>query len=113
MGNQLLIYDSKKLPKNTGGDDRSFYFSYMTWFDVVLNFMQIYELYSICTLNSTSASKLCSIAEDLHVWLLQTQLVVAWKLAFCKQELALWYGCVYSNVLPEPPNPPWLSEVRK
>lgn len=68
---------------------------------------------SIRTLNSTSASKLCSIAEDLHGWLLQTRLVVAWKLGFCKEELTLSYGCMYGNVLPEPPNAPWLSEVRK
>lgn len=66
----------------------------------------MYKVYSIRTLNSTSASKLCFIAEDLHAWLLQTQLVVAWKLGFCKRELSLWYGCMYGNVLSEPPNPP-------
>lgn len=98
----------KPLPKNASGDDRNFYFSYMTWFGVVLNFIEIYEIYSICTLNSTSASKWCLIADNLHVWL-----VVAWKLVFCKHKLALWYGCMYGNVLPEPPTPPWLSEVRK
>lgn len=40
----------------------------------------------------------------LHAWLLQIQLVVAWSLGLCKQELAR------GNVLPGPPNLPWLSE---
>lgn len=106
MRSWLLIYHLKSLSKTTSEDHRNFNFNCMIWFVVVLSFIEIHEVYS--RLNSTSASKLCSIGEGLHAWLLQTQCVVSWKLGFCKQELALWYGCLGGSVLPEPPTLPSL-----